>query len=292
MATRTVEEGFNDFLAWITPTPGHSEAVKSHRKSISDTLTANFGMRRFFDTGSFGNDTSIHGHSDVDYFASIPDEKLDNDSNKALVQVRNALDARFPNTGVRVSCPAIRLPFGTDAKETTEVVPAVCLGKTSGYQYYYYIPNCSGKWMKSSPETHNAYVSSVDRRLGFKVKPLIRFLKAWKYYRSVPISSFYLELRVAKWSENESAIIYDMDVRSILHHLASIELAGIQDPTGVSGLIQPCNTDVQYNDALSKLETALSRASNARDASSNNDVASAFKWWNMLYDNKFPSYYK
>jgi hypothetical protein len=50
--------------------------------------------------------------------------------------VRDALDKRFPATGVRVSCPAVMVPFGSLAKESTEVVPAdlaVIPGKLNVY---------------------------------------------------------------------------------------------------------------------------------------------------------------
>ena len=87
-------------------------------------------MTRFFRTGSFGNGTSISGHSDVDYFAEIPPKNLKQQSAYTLVGVKNALAKRFPNTNVRVSCPAILIPFGTDAKESTEVTPAYYVEET------------------------------------------------------------------------------------------------------------------------------------------------------------------
>ena len=106
--------------------------------------------------------------------------------------------------------------------------------------------------MRSSPDAHNAYVRKGDGDLGNKVKPLIRFIKAWKYYQNVPISSFYLELRVAKYAEGESSIIYDMDVKRVFSHLDSIDLANMQDPMGISGSISPCATQAQLDDAKSK----------------------------------------
>ena len=56
----------------------------------------------------------------------------------------------------------------------------------------------------------------IDRQHKGKVKPLIRFIKAWKYYRDVPISSFYLEMRVAKYAEEEETIVYDIDIKRVL----------------------------------------------------------------------------
>ena len=292
MPTRTVDQGFRDFLQTLTPTAGESQAAKNHRASIQACLKSNFNMTRFFRTGSFGNGTSISGYSDVDYFAEIPTDKLKKNSTNTLREVRNALDRRFPNTGVRVNCPAVLVPFGTEAKQSTEVTPADYIGVTTRNRYNVYeIPDCSDCWMRSSPDAHNAYVRAIDKDLNYKVKPLIRFIKAWKYYRNVPISSFYLELRVAKYAEGESSIVYSIDVKAVFSHLDSIDLARMQDPMGVSGYISPCSTQAQLDDAKSKLATALTRAQKARDAEVRGDTKEAFDWWNLLYAGNFPSYY-
>lgn len=113
---KTVEQGFQAFLSTLTPTAGESSAAASHRAAIEACLRANFSLRRFFRTGSFGNGTSISGYSDVDYFASIPSETLKLSSSATLTEIRTSLAARFPNSGVRINCPAIMLPFGTEAK--------------------------------------------------------------------------------------------------------------------------------------------------------------------------------
>ena len=116
---RTIEEGFRDFLIRLTPTSTESEAAKRHRKSIEQCLKTNFGLLRFFRTGSFGNGTSISGYSDVDYFASIPTRNLKDNLSTTLYQVKNVLDKRFPGTGVRVNSPAVLVPFGNKISDTT-----------------------------------------------------------------------------------------------------------------------------------------------------------------------------
>ena len=222
MPTRTVNQGFTDFLSTLTPTIGESTAAKNHRASIKACLESNFDLTSFFRTGSFGNGTSISGYSDVDYFAEIPTCNLQENSTTTLSQVRDALKKRFPTTNVRVSCPAVVVPFGTDAKESTEVTPGDYIKTTEDEYRVYDIPDCSNGWMRSSPDAHNAYVREVDEDLSNKVKPLIRFIKAWKYYRNVPISSFYLELRVTKYAEDKSWIIYSKDVNGVLSYLSSV----------------------------------------------------------------------
>ena len=287
---RTIDEGFRDFLVRLTPSAAESVAAKNHRASIEACLKYNFGLKRFARIGSFGNGTSVSGCSDVDYLACLPTDQLTQVSTSSLVKVRNALDTRFPNTGVHVNCPAVVVPFGGTAAGTTEIVPADFVSASNGYKTYD-IADCSGGWMKASPDAHNAYVQWVDDKLGGKVKPLIRFIKAWKYLRDVPISSFYLELRVAKYAAEEQSIVYEYDVQRVLKLLWDGQLARMQDPMGVSGYISPCKTDAFHTDALSKLFTALTRANKARAAADAGNIQDAFDWWRLLYNDQFPAYY-
>lgn len=287
---RTVDEGFRDFLSKLTPRATESDGVKRHRASIEACLQNNFGLKRFARIGSFGNGTSISGYSDVDYLACLPTDKLTQSSTYSLGKVRDVLDVRFPHTGVRVNCPAVAVPLGTTAAENTEVVPADYIKESNGYKIYD-IPDCAGGWMRASPDAHNDYVRTVDGKLSSKVKPLIRFIKAWKCFRDVPISSFYLELRIAKYANGESAIIYDIDVKRVLRQLLDNQLASMQDPMGVSGYIEACRTELQRADALSRLETAVIRAEKAREAADKNNVEDAFYWWRLLFNYEFPTYY-
>ena len=286
---RTIDQGFRDFLTKLTPSTMESQATKNHRSSIETCLKSNFGLKRFVRIGSFGNGTSVSGYSDVDYLACLPTNQLTTTSNYSLTKVRNTLDFRFPNTGVRVSCPAVVVPFGQTKSEITDVVPADYIRDENSFSVYD-IADCTNGWRKASPDAHNAYVKWIDYKMGGKVKPLIRFVKAWKYYRQVPISSFYLELRVAKYATNESSIVYDIDVKNVFCWLRKIELADMQDPMGISGYIPACKTQTFYNDAMSKLNTAATRAENALVAAEKGNISDAFDWWRLVYDNKFPTY--
>jgi hypothetical protein len=287
---RTIDEGFRDFLAKLTPSSTETALAKSHRASIETRLKQDFGLRRFARIGSFGNGTSISGYSDVDYLASLSRDTLTTNSTYSLGKIRDSLDARFPHTGVRVSCPAVVVPFGTTKSETTEVVAADYIEESNGYKVYD-IADCAGGWRRASPDAHNAYVADANEHHGGKVKPLIRFIKAWKFYRDVPISSFYLELRTAKYATDEKSILYNYDVKRVLCQLRDCALADMQDPMGISGYIAPCKSTVSYDDALSKLETAATRAEKALDAEVAGRTADAFDYWRLLYNYEFPTYY-
>jgi hypothetical protein len=170
------------------------------------------------------------------------------------------------------------------------VVPADYIDEKNGFKVYD-IADCQDGWMRASPDAHIAYVATANDRLSGKVKPLIRYIKAWKFFRDVPISSFYLELRVAKYSLGEKSIIYGIDLKRVFRLLLDGQLASMQDPMGVSGYIAPCKTEAQRQDALSKLETALARAEKAWDAKERDNISDAFDWWRLLYNYEFPAYY-
>ena len=287
---RSINQGFEDFLIKLKSTASESDMAKQHRASIEACLKSNFGLKRFVRIGSFGNGTNVSGYSDVDYLASISTNQLTQSSTNSLAKVRTALDARFPATGVRVNCPAVAVPFGKYRSEDTEVVPADYVHELNGFKVYE-IADGEGGWMRISPDSHNAYVTRVDTALSGRLKPLIRFVKAWKFIRNVPISSFYLEMRVAKYAEGESSIVFDIDVKRVLRSLLDHQLARMQDPTGFSGYISACKTKAQEEDALSKLSTATARAEKAVAAGLDGDIAAAFDWWRLVYDDKFPTYY-
>ena len=82
-----------------------------------------------------------------------------------------------------------------------------------------------------------------------------------------------------------------MDVKRVLCQLRDCKLADMQDPMGVSGYIPPCKTQALYEDALSKLDTAATRAEKAREAAEKGNIADAFEMWRLLYYYEFPNYY-
>jgi hypothetical protein len=285
-----IEAAFRIFHGWLTPSGTESTTAQSHRASIESCVRANFGLKRFWRTGSFGNGTSIRGCSDIDYFTVIPAENLTKDSDASLRIVRDVLDRRFPLTGVRVDCPAVRVPFGTARSEAHEIVPAFEASQDARGRPIYGIADCSGGWMRSAPDIHNKYVAEIDERLGGKVRPLIRFIKAWKYFRDVPVSSFYLELRTAAYASGEQTILYSVDVCRVLDLMWRERLAPFTDPTDVSGATKACKSSTAHQDAFSKLETASARADKAREAERQGRIAEAFRWWDQVYADKFQAY--
>jgi len=291
--SKTIAEGFQAFLSKIQPLSSEHERAVKHKDSIKSCVANSFQCYNMFDTGSFGNKTGVRHYSDTDYFAPIPADILSANSSVALRKLKEALQYTFPRTdGIEVSNPAIQIPFGQYASETVEVTPCKFKGMSStplGNYPSYLIPDGSGGWMYSSPQAHNKYVTTIDEKLRGKLKPLIKFIKAWKFMHTAPIVSFYVELRVTKFLESSIILSYDETIFNILNELYKVQLADMRDPMGISGLIPSCKTAAQKSEALSKLSTALTRAEKAYSARVRGNLNDAFYYWNLFFNDEFPS---
>lgn len=249
-------------------------------------------MTHFFRTGSFGNGTNVSGYSDVDYFAVIPRANLNANSAQTLSDLAETLRQRFPNTGVRVNTPAVKVPFGINGSETTEVVPAYLTDPTMLGFRGFRIPDGNGGWIFSAPESNDAYVQISDDRLANQVKPLIRLVKAWKFWRNLPIKSFYLEMWIAHYAMSEGAIYFPIDLRNIFSRLYQSRLPVIVDPRfpDEAKFLQPVSTPVQHAEALKAIGDAMQWATTAVTNYETHYRKTAFQEWDRIFSGKFPPY--
>jgi len=249
-----------------------------------------WGCIRFVEIGSVGNGTGIRNHSDTDNLMVAPTKRLPVNSSIALSQTREALQRTFTATeSIVVNTPAVRIPFSGYASEVIEVVPAVfdTVRQTlRGSFAQYIIPSPSGEWMEASPDAHNTYVKQVDAEHGGQVKRLIQLVKAWKYTQQVPISSFYLELRVTKYCEGKSNVSFTRDLRNIFKQLSDGDLADMRDPMGISGMVAACTSISKKEAALSKIDTAASRSDRALRATT---AKKAHELWDLLFKYSLPA---
>lgn len=287
---RSVQDGFDVFHGWLVPTEAQRESGASHRASVKSALEARLNVQNFFETGSFSHGTGVRNYSDIDVLVSLGGTQPSS-SYTALTNVKSALEARFPLTTIEIRRPAVVVKFA-GGYETWEVIPGFNTGRQSGSHLVYEIPGpASGDpYIESAPKAHLAYVNDCNETpTQGKAKRLARFIKAWKYYRNVPISSFYLEMRCAQHVRGVDSYIDVWDVCLLLEKLRDHSLAEMNDPAGVVSRIKPCSSTANHTDALSKVTTAATRARNALEAHRAGRTDDAFYYLNLLFAEKFPS---
>jgi hypothetical protein len=278
--TQTASQYLAEVTSKYTPSTTMFDGAKSHRASIESRLDDFLGLNEMFETGSLRHGTGVQWFSDADYMASLKGIQPGSEVT-TLNKVKETLQARFPTTEIVVRRPAVVCKFGDG---TVEVTPAYPAYKQSGSQDGYWIPDPRGGWMQTHPKDHNAYVNMANQKHGGAAKKLARQAKIWKYKRSVPISSCYLEMRAAKYADSQTAWLPVWDLHDFLKDLLDKNLAAMNDPTGLGSRFGATSSDSNHADAISKLTTAVLRAARAKAFERDDKHVSAIEQLKLLFD--------
>lgn len=271
----TASSWLSDLTGFYTPSASQFDGAKSHKDAIETRLDTVLGVYRMFEIGSLRHGTGVLHYSDADYLVSLkgiqPGSPL-----TMLTKVKEALQARFTSTTITIRQPAVVCNFSDGV---VEVVPGY-IASGGGYM----IADPAGGWMKSFPELHNNYVNEVNAKHNGGAKKLARHLKIWKYKRNVPVSSCYLEMRAAKYLSDDDSYYPIVDLHYALNYLKTVQLASMNDPSGIGSRFGAYSSESNKQDALSKLDTAVSRSRKAMDYYLANDDANAIEQLKLLFN--------
>lgn len=240
-----------------TPTPAQFDSARSHRSAIQARLDLYLGISEMFEIGSLKHGTGVWQYSDADYLVSLKGFQPTSPWTM-LGKVKEQLQLRFPSTEIVIRRPAVVCKF---ASGHVEIVPGY---PTQNGGYWISDPASDG-WMLTHPKQHNAYVTNINTQHNGAAKKLARQLKTWKYKRNVPISSCYLEMRAAKHMDEQDAYLPLWDLYLVLKKIHDIELASMNDPTGLGSRFGAYSSQYNKEDAMSKLSRAVDRARKAKD---------------------------
>ncbi|MFF2613432.1 nucleotidyltransferase [Kitasatospora sp. NPDC058046] len=285
----TLSQAFDIFLERLTPLQSDRDAKARHRRTVETSLkgSTSFGVQMFRETGSFGHGTGVRGYCDVDLLVSMTGRPGSSDT--ALRWVKDALTASFPTTVVEIRRPTVVVRFA-GGTEQWEILPGFRTSPKNETPVYD-IPAAASGWMSSAPTAHLDYVNNVNQQTGIPgaAKKLARLAKAWKYFNSVPVSSFYLEMRAAQYMAVQSSFIAASSLCGYLEWLDKIALADMNDPMGEASRFSACSSPATKTTALSKLHTAATRSRRALDAQLVGNMPQAFECLSLLFGGQFPN---
>lgn len=270
----TARAWLDDLTDYYTPSSTQFDGARSHRAAIEARLDVQLGVHQMFEIGSLRHGTGVWLYSDADYLVSLKGVRPDSPWT-TLNKVKEQLQARFPSTTVITRRPAVVCKFSDGDVEVVPGYPG-----SSGY----WIANPNAGWMLTHPKDHNKYVTDVNAKHSGAVKKLARQVKVWKYKRNVPISSCYLEMRTAKHMDGESGYSALWDLYLTLKNMRDVELASMNDPTGLSSRFGSCSSEANRLDAMSKINTAVSRALKAKDYASDGYESLAIEQLKLLFN--------
>jgi len=269
-----------------TPRDVERSAASRHRSSVNSALEP-LGVFGTIETGSFTHGTAVRGHADVDVLVRMEGSRPSS-SDVVLARVRDALKDKFKLTPIRVSRPAVVIDFAGGA-ERWEVIPGYYSHKTNDHGVWD-IPAPGGNWIETSPSAHLSYVNGVNASPAGGAKSLARLIKTWKYSNSslAKVSSFYLEMRAARYMRDEDAFVPFIDFKRLLRRLADSELSAMNDPTGTTSRFYAASTENYRATAVRAMSDDAARAEAAFSDELAGNRGRAFERMNVIFPGGFP----
>jgi hypothetical protein len=197
-----VRQRFEQFHGDLILTPRQFVDGMTKRSGVVGCLNRYYygstGTDNSFFIGSWAKDTATRPPRDVDLYFLLPPAVyrrfqgyLWNRQSALLQEVKGILADTYPDTDMSGDGQVVLVRFDT---YSVEVVPAFRL--ING-RYWICNTHGGGSYKQTDPSAEIRYIEAVDQANNRNVRPLIRMLKAWQAWCSVPIKSFQLELLAA-----------------------------------------------------------------------------------------------
>lgn len=268
-------------------------AVATHRSEVERCLKGALNVSKIEPIGSHARGSSIRQTSDLDLLAVLRNTEWLRagariNSSTVLANVREVLRGRFPTTAIGRDGQAIVVEFYD--KKSIDVVPSGWIGTRPDNWPLYIIPDGTGGWRETAPDSHGRYILDADVKSGGKLKNVARIFKYWRQSRAtqVPISAFHVELLLAAEGTCSVGRSYASCLTAAFVALNRRECKALRDPIGVSGLIAACSTEPKRANALTSIQASAERAVAALTAEERGDTREAWRLWNIIFNDQFP----
>jgi hypothetical protein len=286
MAT-TIISSFEKLRTNLEITGLQSTTVSTRQESVRSVVSDGLDVITDFLTGSYMRSTMISplNDADIDIFFLL-DEKYYKEypSPSALLdKVKRVLLNTYTRTPkISRNGQAVTIKF-TDFD--VDVVPAFY---RSGGGFL--IPNSyTDNWISTNPKTHVTYVSDANRSSNGMLVPIIKMIKAWNRNNGKPFGSFYLEILAVNVFSGITIMDYAYGMKYFFDLGRLWCQSTLSDPSGYGGSIGYGNS-LKPADALSRFETAYSRATKAQEYASNQKIEMAINEWRKIFGDYFPAY--
>ena len=221
---------FETFLSNITLTDAQRTAGGERREAVIGPLNRHYYASSSKTSnsvfiGSWAKRTRIRPPRDVDVLFALPKEVYDryqgrtgNRQSQIIQEVKGVLAAAYPNTTITGDGPVVVVPFSA---YNVELIPAFKL--TDG-KYWICITTDGGSYKTADYDAEANQISTSNTNTNGNTRDLVKMMKCWQGYCSVPIKSFWLELLSVEFlnpweNRGKSKTYYDWMVRDFLKYL-------------------------------------------------------------------------
>lgn len=265
----------------ITKHTGVRRALNQHYWGSSD------GYANSILVGSWGKSTEIRPPRDIDILFKLPKNVYDryqqlpygrNKQSELLQEVKRVLERSYTTTDMRGDGQVVTVKFGSYA---VEVAPAFALQNSA--QFWICNTHAGGSYKTVDPVAEQEAVKLSNDRTKGNTRDLIRMMKCWQAYCSVPMKSFWIELVavdfLGTWRHaGNTTVYYDYIVRDFLAHLVARANWTFYVPGTRESIMIGSNW-------ISRAESALERAKKACDyEAATRDFDAGYEWQKIFGD--------
>lgn len=288
----TVSERFTSLLSNISLTEDQKTKGAERRESVVQKMNSKYyssssSTNNSKYVGSWGKATRIRPPRDVDVLYEMPKEVYDryqlrtgNKQSQLLQEIKDYLKTHYPTTAIRGDGPVVIVPFQS---YNVELIPAFKL--TNG-RYWVCMTDNGGRYKEADYDAEITHISTSNTKTNNNTRDLIRMVKCWQGYCSVPIKSFWLELLSVKFLEQwanagKGATYYDWMVRDFFDYMKSQKNTYLYAP----GTFESMFIGEAW---VSRAESAYTRAKKACEHEANNEPYSAGDEWQKIFGTDIP----
>lgn len=292
MAT-TISGAFREFNDdKVTPSNALWAKVDERRSAVVNVIKAAFPASNDITykshrvIGSLGRKTACNPVDDIDLMVHLSvdqdlwDRQYRYNSANFLYRIRKVLNEHSPVRKVGSRGQAVRFFYADGLSVDVAPVEKYDSGD-------YAIPDGSGNWLTTNPITHETYLNKCNGELEGDLKRIIRFAKKWNGAHSSRLTSFHLEMMVARTyatmgnnSRTALRLFFDYNLYNL----------SVDDPAGFSGDLSSYLNQAGRTAVNDGLKSARDRADLALAAEGRGDHREAIRLWRIILGNDFPTY--
>ncbi|RYG97411.1 MAG: nucleotidyltransferase [Alphaproteobacteria bacterium] len=290
----SVSKRFRTFLDNLKLTDIQKQNGASRKESVVRAMNSHYYNSQSTSAnakyvGSWAKLTRIRPPRDVDVLFNLPasthtkyEGRSGNKQSQLLQEVRSILLNSFPSTAIKGDGPVVIVPFSS---YDVELIPAFSLS-TGGH--WVCMTDNNGYYKKADYEAENSAISNSNTSSNGNTRDLVRMMKCWQAYCSVPMKSFHIELIaidfLATWGNSgKSETFYDWMCRDFLEYLLNKQNGYVYAP----GTYEMMFLGSAW---ATKAQTALGRAKNACIHEGNSNWAAAGDEWQKIFGTDIPKY--
>lgn len=291
--SKTILESFRAFKVNLEITSLQTETVSTRQQNVREAVSNGLDVLDTFLTGSYSRHTLIAPlkQADIDVIVILDSKYFQNYNNQnggqagLLDLLKRVLKRTYPTTpDISRNGQAVTIQFTDFA---VDVVPA--FNRQGGG---YLIPNSiTQSWLSTDPKQHVQIWSAANQTHAGDFVPLIKMLKAWNRSTSSFLRSFHLETMGLQILNNVTISDFPSGARYVFDKGREYVTKKNPDPAGYGDDVGAyLNTEDKVKDAVSRFETAYTRAIKAEDLARRGHVSDAVNMWRMVFGDYFPAY--